>query len=78
MLSVWPANPKPGMLKGVAKKKTANRNRNVPHGRLLQVSCDLEGFDVDKSFIVDTANQTENNINKTLVFEGANHLKAIL
>ena len=48
----------------------------MPHGRLLQVFCDLEGFDVDKLFIVDTVNQTEKNINKTLVFEGAKHLKA--
>jgi len=62
--------------KGVEKTKTASRNKNVPHGRLLQVFCNLEGFDVDKSFIVDTANQTEKNINKTLVFEGAKHLKA--
>jgi len=43
----------------------------MPHGRFLQVFCNLKGFDVDKSFIVDTANQTEKNINKTLVFEGA-------
>ena len=64
------------MTKGVAKKKTANRNRNVPHGRLLQLSCDLEGFDVDKSFIVDTVNQAEKNINENISLEGANHLKA--
>ena len=42
--------------KGVEKAKTASRNKNVPHGRLLQMF-----FDVDKSFIFDTANQTEKN-----------------
>ena len=49
--------------KGVETEKIASRNKNVPHGRLLQVFCDLEGFAVDKSFIVDTVNQTE----KTLI-----------
>ena len=38
----------------------------MPHGRLLQVFCDLEGFDVDKLFIVETVNQTEKNINKNI------------
>ena len=39
----------------------------MPHGRLRHKLCDLEGFDADKSFIVDTVNQTEKNSNKTLV-----------
>ena len=58
------------------KIKTASRNKNVPHGRLPTVFCDLEGFDVDKSFIVDTFNQAEKNINENISLEGANHLKA--
>ena len=53
--------------KGVEKTKTANRKIKMPHGRLLQVFCDLEGFDVDKLFIVETDNQTDKTINKTLV-----------
>ena len=52
--------------KGVEKTKTASRKIKMPHGRLLQVFCDLEGFDVVKSFIIDTFNQTEKNIKGTL------------
>ena len=48
--------------KGVVKAKTASRNKNVPHGILLQVFCNPESFDVDKFFIVDTANQTEKSL----------------
>ena len=59
----------------MAKTKTPSRNKNVPHGKLLQVFCNLDGSDVDKSFIIDTANQTAKNIDKLLVFEGAKHLK---
>jgi hypothetical protein len=39
------------------------------------VLCNFDGFDVDKSFIVDTVNQTEKNINENIRIEGANHLK---
>jgi hypothetical protein len=54
------ASPEKDILRynGVEKTKTASRNINLPHGILLQIFCDLEGFDVDKSFIVDTFNQT--------------------
>jgi hypothetical protein len=43
---------------GVEKTKTDSRNINLPHGILLQMFCNFDGFDVDKSFIVDTFNQT--------------------
>ena len=62
--------------KGVEKTKTASRKIKRPHGRLLKMFCDLEGFDVGKSFIVETVNQTEKNINENISIEGANHLKA--
>jgi hypothetical protein len=61
--------------KGEEKTKTANRKIKMPHGRLLQVFCDLEGFDVDKLFIVETVNQTEKNINENFSIEGTNNLK---
>lgn len=34
------------------------------HGRLLQLISDFEGFNVDKSFIVDTVVQTEKKAKK--------------
>jgi hypothetical protein len=34
------------------------------HGRLLQLISDFEGFNVDKSFIVDTVVQTEKTAKK--------------
>ena len=52
---------------GEEKTKTASRKIKMPHGRLLQVFCDLEGFDVDKLFIFEAVNQTDKTINKTLV-----------
>ena len=48
----------------------------MPHGKLLQLFCNLDGFDVDKSFIVDTVDQTEKTSIKTLDFKGAKHLQA--
>jgi hypothetical protein len=63
-------------LKGVATAKTTRMNKKVPQGILIHEFCDPGSFGDDKLFIVDTANQTEKNINKTLVSEGAKHLKA--
>ena len=67
---------RPAPLRGVATAKTTRMNKKVPQGILIHEFCDPGSFDDDKLFIVDTANQTEKNINKTLISEGAKHLKA--
>lgn len=40
-------------------------NKTGPHGRLRHLFRNLKGFDVDKLYIVDPANQTGKKINNT-------------